>query len=351
MRILHILDERWDSAITAYGLTLAEAQAARGHAVWVAVKPGLYADREARKRGLTVHPLNSFIGFRWFVGRKKFDVVNAHTGSGHTLALWGVAGRPTALVRTRGDARPVDKRMGQKGLLERTGAVIAASRSIAAQYRAQFPFLEGRLHTIYPGLVLRPASPEPAGPLRLAIVGRLDPIKGQTYFLEALSLIKDALTDQEFLIVGEPKNTTVGGLQRMADKCGVGHWVKFLGRQPDILSFMATCHAGVICSIGSEALSRVCMEWMSAGRPVIATAVGCLPELVATGQTGFLIPSHSPKTLADCVLGMIKNQSFRREMGENARRAAETRFGIDRFVAETDNVYFDALMRRVKHAR
>jgi glycosyltransferase involved in cell wall biosynthesis len=238
MRILHILDERWDSAITAYGLILAEAQAARGHDVWVAAKPGLHADREARRRGLSVHPLTSFLGFRWFVGRKKFDVVNAHTGSGHTLGLWGVMGRPAALVRTRGDARPVDKRLGQKQLLERTGAVIAASRNIAGQYRSQFPFLEGRLHTIYPGMVIPEAAPEPSGPLRFALVGRLDPIKGQTYFIEALTHLKDDLSDAEFLIVGEPKNTTVGGLQRFAEKCGVSHRVRFLGRQPDVLSFM-----------------------------------------------------------------------------------------------------------------
>ncbi len=346
VKILHILDERWDSALTAYGLVLAQVQAARGHAVWVAVKPGLYADREARRRGLSVYPLGSYLGFRWFVGRHKFDVINAHTGSGHTLGLWAVAGRMTALVRTRGDARPVEKKPGQAWILKRTDSVIAASRAIAARYRDRYPSLQGRLSTIYPGLELPPMSPEPAGPLRFALVGRLDPIKGQTYFIEALSLIKDKLSDEEFLIAGEPKNTTVGGLQRFAEKCGVAHWVRFLGRQPDILAFMRSCHAGVICSIGSETLSRVCLEWMAVGRPVIATAVGCLPELVFTGENGFLVPTHSPKALADCLMGLIKNEGFRREMGERARRFAETRFSLERFGTDTDNIYFEAMMRR-----
>lgn len=351
MRILHILDERWDSALTAYGLSLAQAQAARGHDVWVMVKPGLYADREARRRGLRVHPLTSFLGFRWFAGRRKFDVVNAHTGSGHTLGLWAVAGRPAALVRTRGDARPVEKKPGQGWLLDRTDSVIAASRAIAGQYKSLYPALEGRIRTVYPGLELPPLSPEPEGPLRIALVGRLDPIKGQTYFIEAVARLKEHLKDEEFLVVGEPKNTTVGGLQRFAEKCGVAHWIHFLGRQPDIRAFMASCHAGVICSIGSEALSRACLEWMSVGRPVIATGVGCLPELVETGRTGFLVPSHSPKTLADCLLGMIKNPDFRRDMGAMARKAAETRFSLERFAAETDEVYFNALMRRTHYVK
>lgn len=348
MKILHILDERWDSAITAYGLSLAHAQVFGGHDVWVAVKPGLYADREARRRNLSVHPLTSFIGFRWFVGRRKFDVVNAHTGSGHTLGLWGVAGRPAALVRTRGDARPVDRKPGQAWLLDRTDALIAASRVIAGQYKALFPSLQDRLRTVYPGMAAQPEAPDPAGPLRFALVGRLDPIKGQTYFIEAVARIKEHLKDEEFLIVGEPKNTTVGGLQRFAEKCGVSHWMRFLGRQTDIQGFMRSCHAGVICSIGSEALSRVCLEWMSVGRPVIATAVGCLPELVSTGETGFLVPSHNPKSLADCLLGMIRNAPFRREMADRAHRASRARFSLERFAAETDDVYFNALMRRAR---
>ena len=346
MRILHILDERWDSALTAYGLTLARVQGVRGHEVWVAVKPGLFADREARRLGLRVYPMMSFPGFRWFIGRRKFDVVNAHTGSGHILGWWGVVGRPAALVRTRGDARPVERKPGQAWLLRRTDAVIAASRVIAAQYRVLFPSLRDRVRTVYPGSEPAPATQEPAGPLRIALVGRLDPIKGQTYLIEALSLIKDKLTDEEFIISGEPKNTTVGGLQRFAERCGVAHWMRFLGRQPDIRTFMRTCHAGVVSSIGSEALSRVCLEWMSVGRPVVATAVGCLPELVSTGETGFLVPTHSPKALADCLLGLIKNPGFRREMGENARRVSETRFGLERLGVETDNAYFDAVMHR-----
>lgn len=351
MKILHILDERWDSALTAYALTLAHAQSARGHAVWVAAKPGFYADREARRRGLSVLPLSSLLGLRWFVGRRKIDVVNAHTGSGHTMALWATAGRPAALVRTRGDARPVRKGFGQSWLLNRTDAVIAASRAIAGQYRSLHPSLESRLQVVYPGMEAVPEAPEPAGPLRFAMVARLDPIKGQTYFIEAVAGIREHLTDEEFIITGEPKNTTVGGLQRFAEKCGVSRWLRFAGRQEDIALFMGSCHAGVICSIGSEALSRVCLEWMAAGRPVIASAVGCLPELVSTGETGFLVPSHSPKALSDCLLGMIKNASFRRDMGLNARRAAEKRFGLDRFASETDDVYFDALMRRGHRVR
>ena len=101
----------------------------------------------------------------------------------------------------------------------------------------------------------------------------------------------------------------------------------------------------------AEALSRVCLEWMSVGRPVVATAVGCLPEMVSTGETGFLVPSHNPKSLADCLLGLIRNPAFRREMGENARRAARNRFGMERFSADTDNVYFDALMRRTRFVK
>lgn len=346
MKILHILDERWDSGLTAYGLALASALQSLGHRVHVAALPGRPAYEESGRRGLPVRPVGSALAFRRWVGREKFDVLNAHTGSGHFLGWLGALGRSAALIRTRGDARPLELARRHALVYRRTDAVIAASRSIGAQYKAAGADLAAKVRVVHPGLDVPPFAPEPAGPLRFALVGRLDPIKGQVYFLEAVAHLKESLTDQEFILAGEEKNTTVSGLKAYAEKCGVSRWVRFAGRVPDAGAFMASCHVGVICSIGSEAVSRACLEWMSRGRPVVATAVGCLPELVDTGDNGFLVPTHSPKSLADVFLGLIKNPDFRRDMGRRAHAAALSRFSLDRFARETERVYLEALARR-----
>ncbi len=344
MNILHILDERWDSGLTAYGLSLASALQKRGHRVEVAARPGAPAFREAQRRGLPAHTIS--LGFRRLAQRGKFDLLNAHTGSGHVLAWWAALGRSMALVRTRADARSVKRNWGHRRLYERTDAVIGASGWVTRQYRSLCPETADRLWTVYPGREIPPCPPEPEGPLRIAVVGRLDPVKGHAYFLEALSHLRPRLRDEQFLIVGEETNLSRAELQRSADTLQVSRWVRFLGRQEDMDAFMRSCHVGVVASVGSEAVSRVCLEWLSLGRPVVATAVGCLPELISTGENGFLVPPRSPRAMANCFLGLIEHGDFRRDMGRRAHETARERFSLERFARETEKVYEAALARR-----
>jgi glycosyltransferase involved in cell wall biosynthesis len=344
MNVVQILDEPWDSAITDYGLSLSAALRAKGHRVTVLARRGAYAWRAAEGRGLPVEPLGPLLGFRGFLKKRGVELVNAHTGAGHFRGWWGTAGTRTALVRTRGDARPVGRKGGW--LYRRTDAVISASRCIGGQYHAAFPDISPRLATVYPGLSVPPFSPEPAGPLRVALVGRLDPVKGQSYFLEAVQTLRGSLKDEEFLIVGEEKSTPLEELKRAAETLHVARWVRFLGRQQDVGAFMAGCHVGVVASIGSEALSRVCLEWMSRGRPVVASAVGCLPELVYTGENGFLVPPRSPQAMATCLRTLIEQADFRRHLGRQAHAWASENFSIGRFARETEAVYEVALKRR-----
>jgi glycosyltransferase involved in cell wall biosynthesis len=347
VNVFHILDERWDSAITAYGLILARAQKARGHSVFVGARAGSFALAEAKRTGLPTFPLGSVFALRRFLRQGGFQIVNAHTGSGHFSGWLGVLGRSIALVRTRGDARPVDRNAGRTLLYKRTDSVIGASRCIAVQYAAAFPFVQDRLSTVYPGLEIPPLAAEPDGPVRVALVGRLDPVKGHEDFLAAIAFLRPQLADEQFLIVGEEKYLRTDDLRRMAELHGVARWVQYMGRLADVVTFMRSCHVGVIASVGSEALSRACLEWMAQGRPVVATAVGCLPELVSSGENGFLIPPRNPQAMANCLAGLIRRADLRRQMGRRAFETASNRFSLSRMVFETEKIYEEALRRRV----
>jgi glycosyltransferase involved in cell wall biosynthesis len=135
-------------------------------------------------------------------------------------------------------------------------------------------------------------------------------------------------------------------LRQQVEKHRLCRWVQFLGRQKDILEFMGTCHAGVIASVGSEAVSRVCLEWMSRGRPVAATAVGCLPEWVREGETGFLVPPQNPETMAERLVQLIQNPILRQNMGRRAHAAAQAQFSLPVFAERMEAVYQQALKRR-----
>jgi hypothetical protein len=149
VRTLQILDEAWDSGLTAYGLALARGLADRGHESAVAARPDGHAFRAAAASGLPVLPLTTPWALRRAARSGRFDVVNAHTGRGHFWGLWAAEG--AALVRTYGDARPIRRSAGRAFVYRRTHAVIAASAFIAAQFRARYPDLEERMETVYPG--------------------------------------------------------------------------------------------------------------------------------------------------------------------------------------------------------
>ena len=346
MKILHLLDERWDSGLTAYGLASARAMKQRGHDVHVAARPGLSAARQSESLGLPVHPLTTPLALRRWVGKIGFDVVNAHTGASHTLGFFVTRFRPTALIRTRGEARQLTIRPGQGFLFRETDGVIVASKALAESYGARFPFLMDQISVVYPGIDMPTLIPAPFGSLRIGLLGRLDPVKGHAFFLEAVSLLKDHLSDESILIAGEEKNTARDELERQVARLGISRWVRLLGRVPDAGVFMDDCHVGVIASVESEAVSRAALEWLARGRPLVATEVGALPEMVLNGDNGFLVPPRNATGLARTIRILMDEPDRRKKMGERARRTAETRFSLDRMGEETERAYTAALSRR-----
>ncbi|MBK8575602.1 MAG: glycosyltransferase family 4 protein [Elusimicrobia bacterium] len=348
MKILHILDERWDSGVTAYGLSAARAMRDRGHEVYVAAREGLAPAIQAEKMGFPVHRLASLLSLRRWAGAIGFDVVNAHTGTGHSVGFFITRFRPTALIRTRGEARTLSIRPGQGFLFRETDGVIVASKALAESYGTRFPFLMEQISLIYPGIDLPALPPVPPGPVHVGLLGRLDPVKGHSFFLEAVGLMKDHLTDPLFLIAGEEKNTARVDLEKQATRLGIERWVRFLGRVPDAGAFMNECHVGVISSVESEAVSRAALEWLARGRPLIATEVGALPEMVLNGDNGFLVPPKNATGLARTIRILLEDPARRTKMGERARRIAETRFSLARMGQETEKATLAAVLRRKK---
>lgn len=347
MKILQILDERWDSGVTAYGLAVARALIERGHDVVVAARPGKPAAQRAVQSGLPVLPLGSFLASARAIRTGGFDLLNAHTGAGHTLGFAASRWTTAALVRTRGEARRLGVRPGQSALFRRTDGVIAASRALAEAYAARFPFLGDRLSVVEPAVDMPAAAPAfPPGPFRAGILGRLDPVKGHRVLIDAVAQLKDRLSDQTFLIAGEEKNLTGRALGEFAAARGVARWVKIVGRVSDAGAFMAACHVGVVASENSEAVSRAGLEWLAQGRPLIATAVGALPEIVLNGDNGFLVPPKGAGGIARTLRLLMDDPERCRKMGERARRVAEERFSTTRLGESTEKVYEAALARR-----
>jgi len=167
------------------------------------------------------------------------------------------------------------------------------------------------------------------GPLVL-YAGKLSPGKGTGVFLEALDAIRAKVPGVRFALAGKgewpvPETPDVHGLGSI--------------RQPDLFALYMAADVVVVPSIWEEPLSRVILEAMALGRPVVATRVGGSPEQVEDGVTGLLVPKGDAPALAGAVADLLLDPERRRKMGEAARRRAATVFGEERVVTALLDAY------------
>ena len=340
MRILHIEDEPWDSGMAHYALTLAEALKHRGHEVHFWGKGDSIPLSQAAEKGLNVHsidrPWSSLPSLRARLRAANIEIINAHTGASHSLGAALAAGSAAKLVRTRGDGRAPARHFLARALASRTSAFIAANSRIQTQLSQAFAATPVRL--IFQGIEGPAAQALPKEPA-FGLLGRLDPVKGhEVFFSAAATLIKDC-PQARFLCAGGGRPERGQWLKERAGVLELNGHCEMLGFVPNIQEFMSRCQVGVVASIGSEAVSRAALEWMAAGRPVVATTVGGLPDIVADGSTGFLVPPNNPRALYAALKRFIDNPALAAAMGQFARRRYETLFSIERFARETEKLY------------
>jgi glycosyltransferase involved in cell wall biosynthesis len=156
----------------------------------------------------------------------------------------------------------------------------------------------------------------------VGIVANLHPVKDHASLLRAAAILRARWPALRVVVVG-------GGdpapLQALAATLGVGEAVRFAGARPAVPSPHHLFDVSVLCS-RSEGLPNSILEAMAAGRPVVATRVGAIPDAVVHGVTGLLVPPGDPAALADAIGALLDDAPLRRRMGAEGRRAARARY-------------------------
>jgi glycosyltransferase involved in cell wall biosynthesis len=114
--------------------------------------------------------------------------------------------------------------------------------------------------------------------------------------------------------------------------------ISFLGSRSDVPSLLAASDLALLCS-HQEGFANAILEGMAAGLPMIVTDVGGNAEAVVDGETGLVVPAHSPDQLADAIVRLARDPAKRKAFGAAAHRRVSEHFGMERCVAAHDELY------------
>ncbi|MCR4429030.1 MAG: glycosyltransferase family 4 protein [Caldiserica bacterium] len=172
------------------------------------------------------------------------------------------------------------------------------------------------------------------------MLARLVHVKNPFLLLEVAQKVNEEIPEAMFFFVGD--GPYLNDLQRETLKRGLQRTVKFTGFRKDPLDVVEALDVIVLTSL-SEGLPVTLLEAMALKKPVVATRVGGVPEVVKDGVTGFLVPSGDSQGFSRVLISLFKNHDLMREMGERGRKWVEENFSLSTMAEKTDKVYFEVL--------
>ena len=307
MKILQVINVRWVNATAWFALNQARLLQGAGHEVLALTIPGSPVETEAKAMGLPVAvlPLNSRNPFtllglpfslRRLIRRFSPDLINCHRGESFIFfGLLRRLGGTFALVRTRGDQR-LPKANGFNRWLhtKAADAVTAANPALLRAFRRDLGVPKERIALIYGGVDTERFSFDATGRSRVrsefgytdqhrvvGLLGRFDRVKGHKEFLQAVGqLVVQGRDNVRILLIGFATATSREQVEAWASEAGVAEITAITGRREDIAACISALDLAVIPSLWSEASARSAMEIMACERPLLASTVGVLPNLL-----------------------------------------------------------------------
>jgi glycosyltransferase involved in cell wall biosynthesis len=175
------------------------------------------------------------------------------------------------------------------------------------------------------------AQPLPDGPPTFLMIARLMRDKGIAEFVAAARMVRQAIPEARFRLVGRPEDANPTGLSAAE----VAGWVRegvieHIPETRDVRPYLAAAHAFVLPSYYREGLPRTLLEALASGRPIITTDLPGCREPVAPGRNGWLVPPRDAPALAAAMIRTVAERTRLEHMAEAARRTAVERYDVVR---------------------
>ena len=292
-----------------------------------------------------------------YLRRHEIDLVHSHMYRAEVLGTRAAvaAGTPVivATVHSSRVRSPADIAT-LAALTPHVDRLIVPSASIEAKVRSEgrvgrFAIVPNgvdldRFTAPAPPCALRSEIGMPSDGLLLGVLARLEPEKGHRYLIEAMPRIVALVPSAWLAIVGEGSLDQDLRARAAALPPPARHRVVFTGRRDDVAAVTADLDVAVLPSL-REAQGISVLEAMARRRPVVASAVGGIPEVITDGVDGILVPPADPDALADAVAGVLTDDGLRRRIGDAGHATVVERFSIDAQVRRTEALYDEELTR------
>lgn len=170
-------------------------------------------------------------------------------------------------------------------------------------------------------------------------VARLVPVKGHLVLLDAIPKVLQRCPEAQFVFVGEGEMRPA--LEEQARRLGLDGRITFAGFREDVPAVLAGMDALVLPSL-NEGMGRVLVMAMALGKPIVATNVGGVPELLGNGQAGILVPPGDSAAIAEAVSTLLCDPARARALGEAGRRRA-SRYSAEAMVSALAKLYLEVM--------
>ena len=363
MNILITVSVRWWNANAYYAISLAKALSTIGHQVYVAGDPAYPPTSKAQEAGLetieirfaSFNPIVLIYGWYklfQFVKKKDINIINPHRSEDHFLTALIAQKFKIPLIRSLGDVRsPKDNFINRWLHLKITDYHILSSESSLIRYKSTWPEFKNSYSIIMGGIDgnifdcskgksdVSTKLNLPNDTFIVGIVARLSPIKDHVTFIMAASLVLEEISNVLFIISGSEEEVFRKDLKSLAKSLNISDQLLFLDRYEPVNELMCQFDVGVVASKGSEVISRVAMEYIATGTPVVATNINVLPELVKNNHNGFIVPVEDPYSMANAIIRLLQDNELRDTISKNNIYDFKTKFDIIGVAKLTASIY------------